>query len=58
MTHLYLCLFLFGEVKVGHILNMASDKDVCTFGRPPAAPLIEHTNISFHIMANLSSISY
>lgn len=59
MTHLYLLLFLFWEVKVGHIiLKTAPGKDVSTFGILPAMPLIEHTNIYFLLTASLSSISY
>ena len=55
MTHLYLRLFLFREIEVGHILlKMASGKDSSTFGSLPAIPLIGHTNISFLITASLS----
>ena len=56
MTHLYLFLFLFGEVKVGHILlKKASGKDSSTFGSKPAIiPLIGHIHISFLITTVLS----
>lgn len=50
MTHLYLLLFLFGDVKVGHILlKMALGKAVSTFGGPSGP----HASISVLIAGSL-----
>lgn len=47
MTDLYLFLFLFWEVKVGHLmLKTVSGKGVSTFGCLPAVPLREHFFLS------------
>lgn len=55
MTYLYLLLFLFGDVKVGHnLLKMALGKAVSTFGGPSGP----QASISVLITAALSGLGF